>query len=152
MHHVRSGFVCLVLGVCALAALLYLFPSGSAALGLDVWALPALQAVIEDQARLKARLEEIDREAVRRVLAKEDLAERVADGTLTVTEAAARFRDLDDDLSEEDRRVWREFTDGATDEERYRTSVLRFVAEVCRSRAARATAGSASDEPPAAAQ
>lgn len=149
MHHVRSGLVCLTLGVSALAALLYLFPSGAAALGLDVWNLPPLQGAIDEQCRLREQLDELDREAVRRVLAKEALAEQVADGTLTVAEAAARFRAIDATMPEEQRRLWRELTDGDTDDERSRTCVLRFVAEVRRGRAANGTADSAGADAPA---
>ncbi len=127
MQRAWSCAACLALAVSALAALATLFPSAAVAMGLDVWNVPAFQAMIDAEADRARRLDDLDREAFRRAVAKEEIAGQVARGSLTLEEGAARFRELNATAPEDQQRAWREYTEGSTDEERARNSVRRFV-------------------------
>jgi hypothetical protein len=126
----------LALTLSALSALLGAFLLGAAAVGLDVRNLPAFLAESKEASDRGRRLDELDQEALSRTLEKYAVAEQVLDGRLTVEEGAARFGALSATMPEDQRRVWRKYTPGDSDEERYRNSLLRFV-EVIRDDRAR---------------
>jgi hypothetical protein len=127
MRQARSGFLCVLLALSVLAILLLLAPSWAAALGLDLWDLPATMGEMARQEEQGERLEAQTREASLRVAAKEEVTGQAAEGKLTLAEAVVRFRQLDADAPESQLRAWREHTEGNSDEERYHLTVLRFL-------------------------
>jgi hypothetical protein len=133
--------VCLALTLSALAALLWAFVLGAAAVGLDVRNLPALLAEIKRESDRARRLDELGQEARSRALEKHAVVEQVLDGQLTVEEGAARFRALSATMPENERRIWRMFTPGDSDEERYCNNLLRNVEVIRNDRAQKGVSG-----------
>jgi hypothetical protein len=136
MRQPWRGLVGLALTLSALSTLLGVSFLGAAAVGLDVRNLPAFLAESKEESDRGRRLDELDHEALSRALEKHGVAEQVLDGRLTVEEGVARFRALSATMPEDQRRIWRMFTPGDTDEERYRNSLLRTI-EVIRNERAR---------------
>jgi hypothetical protein len=117
MRRILVGALSLVLILSALVA----------ALWLALWAVTAGQDTDEQAAE--------DLWAVQhRHAAKEAVAEEAAAGRLTLLEAAARFRDLDADLPEEQRRALRLALPAGSDEERSCRQVLYYVEASLRGR------------------
>jgi hypothetical protein len=143
MRRVCRPLLCLALGVAALAAALGLFPGLAAAVGLDLWNVPAALSAMAEAVEMDCRLDEELLAAQLRTAIKDEAAEDVVAGRLTLVEAAARFRRLDADASEEYRRAWRATAEGTRDEERYcRQVVVRVgVVLVARDDAADVLAG-----------
>ena len=79
-----------------LAGALALFPDPAARLGLDFWALPDFAAELQRDAAYAEELDRANEEEVRRVFAKQEAVLGVLEGRLTLWQAAARFRVLDD--------------------------------------------------------
>jgi hypothetical protein len=130
MRRVGHGLVCLTLALAALAAALGLFPALAAAVGLDLWNVPAALDAMGQAAALDQRLDEEVLAAQLHAALRDEAAEDVVAGRLTLPEAAARFRRLDADASEEYRRGWRITMEGASDEERYCRQVIVRVGVV----------------------
>jgi hypothetical protein len=135
MRGAWSLTLCLVLAVSVLAAALSLFPSWAAAVGLDLWNVPTAVDTLEQRAQLDERLDGEVQAALRRTAAKAEVAGEAVDGRFALFEAAARFRDLDTDATQEYRRAWLHLTEGSTDEERYCRQVLGYAALAVRGRA-----------------
>jgi hypothetical protein len=148
MRRLGSGFLYLVLALAGLSAFLRAAPTWAGALGLDVWEVPRLLDEIGRDEQARERMDEVDRDAVLRVAAKTALAQEVAAGRLTIAEAAARFRQLDATATEVQQRAWRDVTPGASDEERYRVTVLRFVEQVSAAPPSQATASASCPQGP----
>jgi hypothetical protein len=90
--------------------------------GTDDRAAPGFDADASDRA-----LDELFRAVRRRSAAKERLAEQVAEGRLALTDAAARFRDLDRQPPPFHWDHFRHAYPGRSDEERHCREVIRFV-------------------------
>jgi hypothetical protein len=84
--------------------------------GPGFWAVPDSQAP-DDHCR----------DILRRVLEKDRLAGEVIEGRLSLAEAAARYRDLDEQSPEFRWREFRESHPGASDDERHCRAVIGFV-------------------------
>jgi hypothetical protein len=123
-HHfhvvIRSALPLLVVACCTVAA---------TRPGIGFWATPGSEETrlvsgpIEEVAAIRHRLE-----------AKDNLGLEVACGRLTLVEAAARFRDLDE---QPPRFSWEDFRrshPGATEEERYCREVIKFVGRMLEAR------------------
>jgi hypothetical protein len=134
VRQVQTASLCLVLAVSALAAALFLFPSWAAAVGLDFWNVHTAVDTLERQMQLDERLEGEVQATLRRAAAKEEVAGEAVAGRLTLFEAAARFRDLDADVTEDYRRGWRHLNEGSSDEERYCRQVLAYAEVALRDR------------------
>jgi len=140
MRRVSHGMICLTLTLAALAAALALFPGLAAAVGLDLWNVPATLDAMGEGMEQSRQLDEQVRAAWRRIAAKDEVAREAAEGRLTLFEAAARFRDLDADAPEAYRRGWRCGREGASDEERYCRQVLGRAAVAAHGRPGQAAA------------
>jgi len=134
MRGAWSLTLCLALALSGLVAALSLFPSWAAAVGLDLWNVPAAVDALEQEAQLDDRLDGEVQAALRRTVAKSQVAGEAVEGRLTLFEAAARFRDLDADATEDYRRAWRATVGGSSDEERYCRQVLGYAELVLRDR------------------
>jgi hypothetical protein len=130
MRRIWSTLLCLAAALSCLSAFLLLAPSVAHALGLDVWEVPGLLDEISQEVAAQEQMDEAGREAVTRLIAKFAVAEEVVGGHVTVAEAATRFRELDATATERQLQAWRKATPGATDQERYEATVLRFVEQV----------------------
>src|SRR5262249_60561463 len=86
------------------------------------------------EAHLDARLDGAVQAALRRTAAKSEVAGAAVEGRLPLFEAAARFRDLDADVSEDYRRGWRFLSEGSSDQERYCRQVLGYAGLAVRGR------------------
>ena len=131
MRYLASGALCVALAVSLVAGALSLIPGGPGDWRLG---LPDLRAAL-DEAERADRLAEGIEAALRRTAAKHAAAAEVADGRLTLLEAAARFRDTDADVTPEYRKVWRLTMEGGSDEERFCRQVLLFVEQAVWGRA-----------------
>jgi hypothetical protein len=140
MRQVGQSLLCVVLAFSALVAVPTLFPGPAGSAGLDFWNVPAVLDSIQQGAQLNERLEEQLQAVHERSAAKDEVAEDVAAGRLTLLEGAARFRDLDASASEGYRRGWRQLVKGASDEERYCRQVLSYLEAVLRDRPAASAA------------
>src|SRR5262249_40300964 len=140
MRQVWSLTLCLSLALSSLAAALGLFPGLAAAVGLDLWNVPATLNAMGEGMEQGRQLDEQVGAAQRRAAAKAEVAREGAQGRLTLREAAARFRDLDADAPEDYRRRWRDLSEGASDEERYCRHVLGQAATALRGRPGQAAA------------
>jgi hypothetical protein len=135
MHRTRPTCLSLTLGLSSLALTLALVPGLAAAVGLDLWNVPATLNALGEAEEFDRRLdEEVQAVQLRRAL-KDEAAEDVVAGRLTLVEAAARFRRLDADASEEYRRGWGLLSEGSSDEERYCRQVLGYAGLALRGRA-----------------
>jgi hypothetical protein len=134
MRHVGHSFLCVALAVSALAAVLTLFPGQAGSLGLDFWNVPAALDSLQQAVQLDEQLDDQIQAAGERSAAKNEVAEDVAAGRLTLLEGAARFRDLDASAAESYRQGWRRLAQGASDDERYCRQVLGYLAAVLRDR------------------
>ena len=134
MRQVQTIPLYLAVALATLAVLLALFPSWAAAVGLDLWNVPATVDALGQQTNLNERLDADLQAVLRRTTAKDALAREAAGGRLTLLEAAARFRDLDADLPEDYRRGWRHLAEGASDEERYCRQVIGYATMALRDR------------------
>jgi hypothetical protein len=127
MRRARHTCLGLTLGLSSLALALALVPGLAAAVGLDLWNVPAALGAMGKAAELDGRLdEELQAVQLRRAL-KDEAAEDVVAGRLTLVEAAAQFRRLDADASEGYRRAWVVMARGVPDEERYCRQVLDYA-------------------------
>jgi hypothetical protein len=117
-----------------LTALLSLFPSWAAAVGLDLWTVPGAVDELGQEANRDEQLDEALQATQRRTVAKAELAQEAAAGRLTLFEAAARFRDLDAGVTEDYRCGWRHLAEGASDEERYCRQVIGYARLALRDR------------------
>jgi hypothetical protein len=138
MRRARHTCLGLTLGLSSLTLALALVPGLAAAVGLDLWNVPAALNSLREAAEIDGRLDE-DLLAVQlRMALKDEAAEDVAAGRLTLVEAAAQFRRLDADASEGYRQGWRLLAEGDSDEERYCRQVLNYAEVALRDRAAAA--------------
>jgi hypothetical protein len=140
MRRVWSFTLCLALTLSSLAAVLGLFPGLAAAVGLDLWNVPAALNALGRESELERRLDEQGRAVRRRMAAKDEVAREAVKGRLTLLEAAARFRDLDADAPEAYRRGWRFLAEGSSDEERYCRQVLGYAERALHGRPGQAAA------------
>jgi hypothetical protein len=93
--------------------------------GTDSWAPPALDGTDPDAG--DRELDELSRAVQRRTAEKERMAAQVAEGRLTLPDAAARFRDLD---RQPPPFYWDQFRHeypGRSDEERHCREVISYV-------------------------
>jgi hypothetical protein len=127
MRQAGSGFLCFALAVSSLAAALALFPGLAAAVGLDLWNVPAALDALGRGAEQRRRLDEAMRAVQVRTALKAETAEDLVAGRLTLPEAAARFRRLDAGTPEEYRHGWRLLAQGTSDDERYCRQVIAHV-------------------------
>jgi hypothetical protein len=134
MRHTRHTCLALTLGLSSLALALALLPGLAAAVGLDLWNVPATFNALGQAAEFDRRLDEEVLAVQVRTALKDEVAEDVAAGRLTLVEAAARCRDLDAGASEDYRRGWLATAEGRSDEERYCRQVLAHVGPVLRGR------------------
>jgi hypothetical protein len=102
-------------------------PSWAAAIGLDVWNLPALHARLEIEAEKRRAFEAQDAELMQRMELKERLVADLIDGRTTLAEVTSDFLTLN--------RRWREYplpmpagSVGQTEEERAARDVLVYAA------------------------
>ena len=107
MRRARPTCLGLTLGLSSLALALGLFPSLAAAVGLDLWNVPAALNAMGEAADLDGRLDEALQAVQLRRALKDEVTEDVVAGRLTLVEAAAQFRRLDADASEGYRQGWR---------------------------------------------
>jgi hypothetical protein len=135
MRRVAHGLLYLAMALSSLAAALGLFPGLAAAVGLNFWDVPAALDALARGAEFERRLDEEVLVVQMHIALKDEVAEDVAVGRLTLVEAAARFRRLDAGASEEYRRGWRLLSEGGSDEERYCRQVIVGVGLVLRGRA-----------------
>jgi hypothetical protein len=140
VRSVQTTALCLTLALGVLVAALSLCPSWSAAVGLDVWNVPATLDTMGREAQLDERLDGEMESVQRRSATKYRVAGDAAEGRLTLLEAAARFRDLDAGASEGYRRGWRHTHEGASDEERYCRQVITYAGLVLHDRSDAAAA------------
>jgi hypothetical protein len=129
----RARHTCL--GLSSLALALALVPGLAAAVGLDLWNVPAALNAMGEAADLDGRLDEALQAVQLRRALKDEVTEDVVAGRLTLVEAAAQFRRLDADASEGYRRGWRLLAEGDSDEERYYRQVLTYAELALRDRA-----------------
>jgi hypothetical protein len=125
----------LALALAALAAALGLFPGLAAAVGLDLWNVPAALDAIGQAAESNRRIDEEILATQMRMDRREVVTEDVVASRLTLVEAAARFRRVDADASEAYRHGWRHLSEGDSDEERYCRQVLGYAGLALRGRA-----------------
>jgi hypothetical protein len=116
-------------------AALALFPGLAAAVGLDLWNVPAALDAMEQAAESDRQIDELLLVAKMRLALKDEVAEDVVGGRLTLVQAAARFRRLDAGTPEDYWRGWRDTARGASDGERYCRQVLAHVRLVLGGRA-----------------
>jgi hypothetical protein len=120
------GIVCA--GVCCLR------PQLAVALGLDVWNLPELEARLEAERVRLAALDGAGADVLRRLDARQQVADAVIDGRLGLLEAAARFRDLTP-ADEATRHCLQAVYPGVSDNERFCRAVIGWVRGTVRERA-----------------
>jgi hypothetical protein len=135
MRRIECGFLSL-LAVLAFGVVLYAFwyerDSQPAPEGSGLTPVPSDDVHQALQAEMDRTHERI---AAKHRVVRELLAER-----LTLRQAAARFQELDAAIPEKHRAHWRANCPGATDEERYCWTVLRFVGTQVQNRPALAYA------------
>jgi hypothetical protein len=132
MRHTRHTCLGLTLGLSSLALALALLPGLAAAVGLDLWNVPATFNALGQAAEFDRRLDEEMLAVQVRTALKDEAAEDVAAGRLTLVEAAAGFRRLDADAPDDYRRGWLATAEGGSDDERYCRQVLAHVGGVLR--------------------
>jgi hypothetical protein len=134
MRRVTDAFVCLMLALGALAAVLYVSPGLGGAVGLDFRDLPAALDKISQESEREGRLDGVLEVTDRRIAAKDEVTRDLIAGRLRLIEAAGRFRALDADASEGYREGWHRLAEGASDEVRYCRQVLNYVALLLKDR------------------
>jgi hypothetical protein len=130
MRRARHTCLGLTLGLSSLALALALVPGLAAAVGLDLWNVPAVVDALGRESERDRRLDEAVLAVQRRTALKAEVAGDVAAGRLTLVEAAARFRRLDADAPEDYRRGWLATAEGGSEAERYCRQVLAHVGGV----------------------
>jgi hypothetical protein len=114
----RVGLV-LVLAVAAVVA----NPAWSAALGIDVWNLPALQEQVEADATRGRELDKLDADVLRRMELKDRLVSDLIEGRTTLADVTAEFIRLNRDRPGYATAIRTTYA-GRTDEERTARSIL----------------------------
>jgi hypothetical protein len=132
MSSVRSSFLCLIAGLGLLGGASYLFPGLAA--GFDPGSLSELLRKMQEEGLRSDQLDAEGEAALARLAAKQEAVEAVIAGRLTVAEAAARFRSLDEAWPKFKRDEFRRSQPGATDDERYRNAVVEYVRQVLQDR------------------
>jgi hypothetical protein len=112
-----------VLGAALLAWLLTWFPNPQ----VNLWELPRLLRELEDNHKESADLDERDRATLCRTAEKRQVARDLAQGRTTLTEAAARIRELDRAWGNFPWETFRRLTPGDSDEERHCREVIGWV-------------------------
>ena len=102
-----------------------LVAAAAALIGVALFRAPAVISEADGEADRGRALAARRAVSLARLAAKEDATDAVAAGRLTVEEAAARFRKVDDADPAFNRSLFRAYTPGGTDAERYRHAVLR---------------------------
>jgi hypothetical protein len=101
-------------------------PTWAAAVGLDVWNVPALREEAEGAAELDRDLDTECVEVRRRIEVKEDLVRGLIDGRTTLAETTTQFIAIDRDRPEYLNNIRRSQL-GATDEEKVARNVVEYV-------------------------
>jgi hypothetical protein len=101
-------------------------PAWAEAVGLDLWNLPSTTAAIEAETARSDDLDAQQAEVLERLAVKHEIAEQLLAGRLSLSEAAARFRDLTPrgSLGE---RILRAAYPGAGDDECFCRAVINWV-------------------------
>jgi hypothetical protein len=127
MSSMRSGFLCLVAGLGLVGCIGYLFPALPASLGLDLHDFSNNVRTLQEAGARSEALQAHQEETLARTAAKQDAVAAVIAGQLTLREAAARFRSVDEACPKFRHDLFCRANPGATDEERYRNVVLEYV-------------------------